>query len=154
MPPTHVKTAWRFARFSELSTDELYDILSLRTAVFVVEQRCAYQDPDGVDKSSHHLWCRAPDGEIEAYLRVVPPGVKYLEPSLGRIITSSSARGTGLGRALVSEGIARLQSLHGAVPIRIGAQRYLLGFYEQLGFRVTGREYDEDGIAHSEMLRA
>ena len=143
---------WRFAHFDEVGVRDLYDIMSLRTAVFIVEQACVYQDPDGVDPKSHHLWCRTAGGDIGAYLRVVPPGVKYDEPSLGRIITSAGARGTGLGRSVVQEGIARARVLYGAVPIRIGAQRYLLRFYESLGFRATGHDYDEDGIPHSEML--
>ncbi len=126
--------------------------MAARSAVFVVEQNCAYQDPDGADASSHHLWCRDDAGAIAAYLRVVPPGLKYAEPSLGRIMTSAAARGTGLGVALVHEGVDRLHGLYGRVPIRIGAQRYLLRFYERVGFRVTGHEYDEDGIPHSEML--
>ncbi len=144
---------WSWAHFSDLGPFDLYDVMALRAEVFIVEQRCAYQDPDGVDRVSHHLWTRGPDNNIAAYLRVVPPSVKYVEPSLGRIITSASARGTGLGRALVGEGIARLEHLYGQVPIRIGAQKYLLRFYEQLGFASTGYEYDEDAIPHVEMLR-
>ncbi|MDQ6737802.1 MAG: GNAT family N-acetyltransferase [Gemmatimonadota bacterium] len=143
---------WRFAQFNELGVHDLYDIMSLRTAVFIVEQACAYQDADGVDSVSHHLWCRGSDGAIAAYLRIVPPGVKYDEPSLGRIITSAAARRTGLGMLLVQEGIERLHALHGVRPIRIGAQQYLLRFYERLGFCATGYDYDEDGIPHSEML--
>jgi len=142
------------AHFSDLAPDDLYDILALRTAIFIVEQNCPYQDSDGADRVSHHLWTRGASGEMAAYLRVVPPGVKYAEPSLGRITTASSARGTGLGRALVIEGIARVESMYGPVAIRIGAQRYLLRFYEQLGFVSTGYEYEEDEIPHTEMLRA
>src|SRR6185437_14006588 len=140
--------------FSDLAPDDLYDILALRTAIFIVEQNCPYQDSDGADRVSHHLWTRGASGEMAAYLRVVPPVVKYAEPSLGRITTASSARGTGLGRALVIEGIARVESMYGPVAIRIGAQRYLLRFYEQLGFVSTGYEYEEDEIPHTEMLRA
>ena len=146
-------TVWQWAHFHELTPDDLYDIVTLRTAIFIVEQNCPYQDSDGADRVSHHLWTRGADGEIAAYLRVVPPGIKYVEPSLGRIATASSVRGTGLGRALVREGIARAERLYGPVPIRIGAQRYLLGFYEQLGFVSTGYEYDEDDIPHTEMVR-
>lgn len=144
---------WRCSHFSELAPDDLYDIMALRTAIFIVEQNCAYQDPDGVDRVSHHLWTRGEGGEMTAYLRIVPPGIKYDEPSLGRIITAASARGTGLGRALVREGVARLEDMYGPVAIRIGAQRYLLRFYEQMGFASTGYEYDEDDIPHTEMLR-
>jgi len=144
---------WQWVPFHELTPDDLYDIVALRTAIFIVEQNCPYQDSDGADRVSHHLWTRGANGEIAAYLRVVPPGVKYVEPSLGRIATASSVRGTGLGRALVREGIARAERLYGPVPIRIGAQRYLLRFYEQLGFVSTGYEYDEDDIPHTEMVR-
>jgi ElaA protein len=145
---------WHLAHFGDLAPDDLYDILALRTAIFIVEQNCPYQDSDGADRVSHHLWTRGASGEMAAYLRVVPPGVKYAEPSLGRIATAAFARGTGLGRALVVEGIARVESMYGPVAIRIGAQRYLLRFYEQLGFVSTGYEYDEDEIPHTEMLRA
>ncbi|HSU95887.1 MAG TPA: GNAT family N-acetyltransferase [Gemmatimonadaceae bacterium] len=144
---------WNWAHFRDLAPGDLYDILALRTAVFIVEQNCAYQDADGADQVSHHLWTRDANGEIAASLRVVPPGVKYTEPSLGRIVTAATARGTGLGRAVVQEGIARIATMYGPCAIRIGAQRYLLRFYEQLGFVSTGREYDEDEIPHTEMLR-
>ena len=144
---------WQWAHFSDLAPDDLYDVLALRTSIFIVEQRCAYQDSDGADRVSHHLWTRGENGEIAAYLRVVPPGVKYPEPSIGRISTAQSARGTGLGRAVVREGIARAEAMYGPRGIRIGAQRYLLRFYEQLGFVSTGFEYDEDDIPHTEMLR-
>ncbi|MFI5239025.1 MAG: GNAT family N-acetyltransferase [Gemmatimonadales bacterium] len=144
---------WSWAHFDGLGPGDLYDILELRTAVFIVEQHCAYQDTDGADRVAHHLWARGQDGKIAAYLRVVPPGIKYSEPSLGRIATSLSSRRTGLGRALVREGIARAERLYGPCPIRIGAQRYLLKFYAEFGFVSTGFEYDEDDIPHTEMLR-
>ena len=144
---------WHWAQFSDIRPGDLYDIVALRTAVFIVEQRCAYQDCDGIDRVSHHLWTRGADGAIAAYLRVVPPSVKYAEPSLGRIATAAGARGIGLGRAIVREGIARVEKIYGPCPIRIGAQRYLLSFYEQLGFVSSGDGYDEDGIPHIEMLR-
>lgn len=143
---------WHCAHFDELSVTDLYDVLRARSAVFVVEQACPFQDCDNLDRFSHHLWTRR-GGEIAAYLRIVPPGVLYVEPSLGRVITAASARGTGLGRALMQEGIRRAEALYGAQPIRISAQRYLLRFYGELGFEPTGSEYDEDGIPHSEMLR-
>jgi ElaA protein len=150
---TDARISWSWSHFEVLRPGDLYDIIALRTAVFIVEQRCAYQDTDGVDSVSHHLWTRGSDGSIVAYLRVVPPGVKYGEPSLGRIATAIGARGLGLGRALVGEGITRLEGLYGQEPIRIGAQRYLLGFYQELGFSPIGSAYDEDGIPHVEMLR-
>lgn len=148
-----VQPEWRWSHFSCLSPADLYEILAARNAVFVVEQACAFQDCDGVDRVSHHLWTRGIDGTVVAYLRVVPPGALYNEPSIGRIITAQSARGIGLGRLLVAEGIRRTEALYGGVPIRIGAQRYLLHFYGSFGFEPTGFDYDEDGIPHSEMVR-
>jgi len=145
---------WNWAHFDSLCPGDLYDIIALRTAVFIVEQRCTYQDCDGIDCVSHHLWTRESDGGIAAYLRVVPPLAKYAEPSLGRVVTAAGVRGTGLGRALVREGIARVEQVYGPRPIRISAQRYLLRFYEELGFVATGYDYEEDGIPHAEMLRA
>lgn len=144
---------WHFAHFDELTVTDLYDILRARNAVFVVEQACPFQDCDGIDRVSHHMWTRGEHGEVAAYLRVVPPGALYDEPSIGRIITAASARRTGLGRLLVSEGIRRTEEMYGARAIRIGAQRYLLRFYESRGFHSTGRDYDEDGIPHTEMVR-
>jgi len=150
---TERASRWNWAFFEDLHPLDLYDILELRCAVFIVEQRCAYQDADGADRLCHHLWARSDDGSMAAYLRVVPPGVKFAETSLGRIATSSAARRTGLGRALVREGILRAEKLYGPCAIRIGAQRYLLKFYEEFGFASTGLEYEEDDIPHTEMLR-
>lgn len=147
------RSRWELVHFDDLKPRDLYDILALRNAVFIVEQKCAYQDCDGVDSVSHHLWTRRADNAMAAYLRVIPPSVCYEEASLGRIITSLAVRRSGLGRALVREGIMRVEELYGPVAIRIGAQRYLLRFYEQFGFASTGREYDEDDIPHAEMLR-
>jgi ElaA protein len=144
---------WQLVHFDDLQPRDLYDALALRNAVFVVEQNCAYQDCDGVDRVSHHLWTRGSDGVMAAYLRVIPPSVCYEEASIGRIITARGARRRGFGRAVLREGIMRVEELYGPVAIRIGAQRYLLRFYEEFGFASTGREYDEDGIPHTEMLR-
>lgn len=144
---------WRCAHFDALTPAELYAITQARISVFIVEQTCAYQDADGADPACHHLWTLAGGRDVAAYLRIVPPGVKYVEPSLGRILTTSAGRGTGLGRALVAEGIRRVESMYGPRAIRIGAQRYLLAFYESFGFVRTGHDYDEDDIPHSEMLR-
>ena len=153
MAATEPRVRWSFAYFDDLAAGDLYDIVGLRNAVFIVEQHCPYQDCDGVDRVSHHLWTRDASGAMAAYLRVVPPGVSYAEPSLGRIVTSPGVRRTGLGRTLVREGIMRVEELYGPVAIRIGAQRYLLKFYESFGFASTGREYVEDDIPHTEMLR-
>jgi ElaA protein len=144
---TWIEKAW-----TELERDELYAILALRQRVFIVEQDCPYLDADGADAACRHLWAAGDDGAVLAYLRIVPAGVKFAEPSLGRVITAPEARGTGLGKALIAEGLARLSRAYGARPVRIGAQKYLERFYGDFGFVRSSDDYDEDGIPHLEML--
>lgn len=141
---------WHSKAFAELTPHELYAIMMLRQRVFVVEQNCVYQDADGADEVSQHLWASAPDGAIHAYIRIVPAGVKFAEVSIGRVITAPEARGTGLGRELMRRGIAATAG----GPIRIGAQAHLEKFYGELGFVRASDVYDEDGIPHIEMVRA
>lgn len=139
---------WHDRAFAELTLAELYAIVVLREQVFVVEQACVYQDADGLDPIARHLWAARGDA-IAAYLRIVPAGAKFAEPSIGRVIVAPEERGTGLGRALMARGIAAI----GGGPIRIGAQAHLERFYGELGFRRASDDYDEDGIPHLEMLR-
>lgn len=144
---------WVFKTFNELSASELYAIMQLRNEVFVVEQHCVYQDADGKDPGSWHFagW----DGnELVAYTRIIPPGISYTEASIGRVVTSPQYRGRGAGRELMEHSINRTFSLFGCTRIRIGAQLYLTGFYQSLGFVPTGPEYLEDGIPHIEMILA
>jgi ElaA protein len=143
-----VELTWHDKSFDRLSPAELYAIVALREQVFVVEQRCIYQDADGADVQCRHLWADHA-GRIVAYLRIVPAGVKFTEVSLGRITTAPGTRGTGLGRELVRRGIAAT----GGVPLRIGAQAHLERFYRELGFQRASDVYDEDGIPHIEMIR-
>jgi ElaA protein len=143
---------WRFARFEELTPRELHDAFQLRSAVFVVEQTCPFLDIDGVDSTCWHLlgW---KDAALVAYARLVPPGVKYPEPSIGRVVSSKEARRTGAGRALMKEAVAQAERLWPGKRLRIGAQMYLKAFYESFGFRQSSEPYDEDGILHIEMIR-
>jgi ElaA protein len=143
---------WFWSRFEQLGVDNLYDALALRCRVFVMEQG-AYQDPDGLDRSSWHLLGRDVGGALWAYLRVVDPGVKYTEPAIGRVITAPEARGTGLGRILMCEGITRCEAIWPGRGIRISAQEHLRQFYGQLGFAPVGEPYLEDDIPHLEMLK-
>lgn len=143
---------WRFAKFDQLSTRDWYAITVAREAVFVVEQTCAFLDADGADPDCHHL-IGTVDGQIAAYSRIVPPGLKFPEPSIGRVLTTPGFRRGGHGQALMRESIARLHSLYPAANIRIGAQQYLEKFYGGFGFRTVSEPYDEDGIAHVIMLR-
>lgn len=143
---------WRFAPFDELSAREVHDLYQLRAAVFVVEQDCPFQDVDGADPMSWHL-LGMKDEELVAYARFIPAGIKFAEPSIGRVITAESVRGTGLGRQLMNEAIARSDALWPGQPVRIGAQHRLERFYESLGFATASDPYIEDGIPHVEMLR-
>jgi ElaA protein len=143
---------WLWSRFEELGVHALYDVLALRCRVFIMEQG-AYQDPDGLDQHAWHLLGRDDEGRLVAYLRVVDPGMKYDEPSIGRVITASEVRGTGAGKLLMREGIARCEQAWPGRAIRISAQARLERFYGELGFAKVGDEYLEDNIPHIEMLR-
>lgn len=143
---------WRFQTFDELTTTELYGILRLRSEVFVLEQRCCYLDADNKDQRSHHL-SGYRDGELMAFSRIVPPGLSYEYPAIGRIVVSRKGRGAGYGVELLNVSIQKLEALYGNVPIRIGAQLYLKRFYESFGFRQSGEVYLEDEIEHIEMTR-
>jgi ElaA protein len=139
---------WHCRSFHELTTVELYAIVSVRERVFVVEQSCLYLDADGIDVQCRHLWGVA-DTDIAAYCRIVPPGVKYDETSIGRVLVAPEHRGTGLAKQLMQRAIATC----GPVPIRIGAQAYLEKFYRDQGFAPASAPYIEVGIAHLEMVR-
>ncbi len=142
---------WQTASFPELASRELYAALRLRQEVFVVEQDCVYLDLDNLDQQAVHMLCWR-DEQLLAYQRCLPPGVSYPDSSLGRIVVSPQARGLQLGRDLVQRGIDHNLGQWPASNIRINAQAYLRGFYTGLGFAATGDEYDEDGIAHVQML--
>jgi ElaA protein len=147
---------WQWKRFSELGVDGLYRVLALRSEVFVVEQRSLYQDPDGYDRECFHLLGELPRPEgplLGAYLRVLPPGLKYPEASFGRVVTAPGVRGQRLGHELVKRALAFLEERWPGTPIRIGAQHYLVRFYAGFGFRQLGDVYDEDGIPHVDMVK-
>ncbi len=146
---------WRFCGFDALTTRELQFIYMARQEVFVVEQRCAYLDADGVDEHAFHLAAWASDRQPPlAYARLMAPGVKYAEASMGRVITTAPARGRGLGRELVARSLAHADETWPASAMRISAQSRLVAFYESFGFMAVGAPYLEDGIDHIEMLRA
>ncbi len=145
---------WQFSRFEALTLHDLYDSLQLRCRVFILEQG-PYLDPDGWDAHSAHLLGRAsgaPGAALQAYLRIVDPGVRYAEPSIGRVITAPEVRGTGLGRQLMGEGIRRCRQTWPGQGIRISAQAHLTPFYASLGLVAQGAVYLEDNIPHQEML--
>jgi len=142
---------WSWRRFDELAVAELYAILQLRAAVFVVEQACPYLDPDGMDAPARHC-LYVEDGRLLAYQRCLPPGAAFTESSIGRIVVAVSHRGTGLGRELVMRGIAFNRGHWPEHAIRIGAQSHLAAFYSSLGFVADGEPYLEDGIEHVHMV--
>lgn len=142
---------WQWCKLGELSAEQVYAVLAARVAVFVVEQNCPYQDLDGLDGVAEHLiaWSGA---DVAGYLRVLGPGTRFDDPSIGRIITTQPFRGSGLGREVVAKGIARTRQLYPGRPVRISAQRYLEKFYGEFGFVVASQPYLEDGIPHIEMV--
>ena len=144
---------WRFAAFEELTPRELHDLLRLRAEVFVVEQACAFQDVDGADPAAWHL-LGARGTDLVAYSRLIPAGIKFAEASIGRVVTAPALRGTGFGRELMRESLARADKLWPGQPIRIGAQHRLERFYNEYGFVKASEPYDEDGILHIEMVKS
>jgi ElaA protein len=147
---------WECLPFGDLGNQQLYALLAARQQVFVLEQQCLYPDLDGLDQEAHHLlgWSTSgPDAQLLAYLRILAPGVKFAEASLGRVLTTPAGRGTGAGRELLARGIAEAEVLYPGAHLRIGAQHYLEKFYASYGFVTVSVPYDEDGIAHIDMLR-
>jgi len=140
----------KIKKFSKLSLDELYSIMALRSEIFVVEQNCIYNDVDGKDKSSMHMWIEE-KGRIVAYMRVVDKGISYDEASIGRVVVAREARGRGLAKKIILEGITYITEKLGEKKITIGAQEYLTEFYRKLGFVDISDVYEEDGIPHLDM---
>lgn len=144
---------WHWCHFRDLAVVDLQNIYMARQAVFAVEQQCVYLDADGVDEQSWHLAAWSPAHRMPlAYARVIEPGVKYAEASIGRVITTAPARGAGLGRELVARAMTHSQQVFAGHGIRISAQSRLERFYAGFGFAIVGERYMEDGIPHTEML--
>ena len=145
--------SWTWQRFAGLGADGVYDMLALRAKVFILEQG-PFLDPDGLDRHSGHLLGRDAEGALRAYLRVVDPGLKYHEPSIGRVVLDLPLRGSGLADLLVAHGVRHCVAAWGASGIRISAQAHLQRFYGRHGFVPVGQGYLEDGIPHLEMWRS
>ena len=162
---TTASIRWQWSAFAELSGEELYAVLTLRQEVFIVEQACRYRDIDNTDCDGWHLlgWdtnvelgldaATRTKPELVAYLRCFPPGLKFAECAVGRVVVVPLSRGRGIGTALMQEGLRRVAVQFPAEPVRIGAQEHLQDFYKALGFVTVSESYLEDGIAHVEMLR-
>jgi ElaA protein len=155
---------WQWKTFDALTLHDLYVILQLRSEVFVVEQNCVFQDMDGLDDQALHLlgWVTQAEPayavnpttrQLVAYARCFAPGITVAEASIGRVLTHRSVRGSGAGHALVQQAVTHTLAHWGVQSIRMGAQAHLASFYQQHGFALTGIDYMEDGIPHTEMLR-
>ena len=140
--------------FSLVSNAKMYEILALRSDVFVVEQNCAYQDLDGKDQGSQWVWAEDEWGVVQATARILPPGVSYPEVSIGRVCTSLPSRRTGVGRELMQVCLNEIETKYSQVEIVISAQTYLEKFYNEFGFTAEGEGYEEDGIPHIKMRKS
>jgi ElaA protein len=139
--------------FKDLTVYELYDIMALRQEVFAVEQNCPYQDADGKDLHGWHLMGKNTEGVLLVYTRLLPKGIAYDNyASIGRVVNSPKVRGLGYGKILMTESIVHIEKLFPDQVVKIGAQSYLLKFYESFGFQSTGEQYLEDGIPHTSMI--
>ena len=148
---------WQCKKFDELSNEELFQIFKTRQDVFIVEQNCAYEDIDGFDEEAWHLIGFDIDAQgsknIKAYLRILGPGTRYSEISLGRILVDKKQRGSGLGQELMTKAILIVEEKFPHKSIRISAQHHLQHFYAAFEFETVSDPYDEDGIPHIEMLK-
>ena len=154
--PAGLPLDWQCASFGELSAADVYAMLALRQEVFVVEQECVFPDIDWRDQGACHLLAWQVHGGVRilaGYLRILAPGVKFVECAIGRVVSAPAVRGTGVGRQLVASGLHHAQRLYPGQPMRIGAQLHLVDFYGGFGFRTASAPYDEDHIMHVEMLR-
>ena len=139
-------------KFSELSIEELYQILRLRSEVFVVEQDCVYQDLDNKDQISVHIFIKDKN-EIVAYTRIFKSGDYYKNPSIGRVVVSKIDRGKELGKKIMISSIDYIQENLKGDKIELSAQKYLDKFYKDLDFYKIGEDYLEDGIPHQRMIK-
>lgn len=139
--------------FQELSLDELYKLLQLRSEVFVVEQDCVYQDIDGKDSKAIHVMGFEGD-ELVAYTRCFKPGYYFEEASIGRVIVKSGYRKYGFGHEIMKASLDLIEKLYHTKNIKLSAQQYLTRFYETHGFIQSGEGYLEDGIPHIAMIKS
>lgn len=138
-------------KFNELTVFELYDILRLRTEIFVVEQNCVYQDMDGKDEFALHIIGKK-DGKTVAYTRCFPPGISYKEAAIGRVVVEKNQRKYGYGHDIMKASKAAIKEVFKTEKIKLSAQAYLIKFYQSHGFNTIGEGYLEDGIPHIAMI--
>lgn len=146
--------AWRWSRFEDLGVDGVYDMLALRAKVFILEQG-PYLDPDGADRHAWHLLGRdAASGTLQAYLRVLDPGVKFDDVSIGRVVVDAGQRGSGVGHELMRHALAQCERCWPGAPVMMSAQAHLQRYYGRHGFEAVSDEYLDDGIPHVDMRRS
>ena len=143
---------WKIKPFEALTVHELYDLLKVRSEIFVLEQNCVYLDIDGKDKLALHLIGEY-DGKVVAYARLFDSGISFDNASIGRVVVDANYRDRKWGHDLMREAISAIKSNFGKDKITIGAQLYLKKFYESHGFIQTSEMYLEDDIPHIEMIR-
>lgn len=150
-----IQIEWDIKSFKALDTDDLYELLKLRVDVFVVEQNCPYPEIDGKDRhpETRHLIGKNTDGKILAYLRVLPPGLSFKQVSIGRVVVDKNSRGQGISNVMVKKALDLIDRIWPEESIQIGAQVYLMSFYQALGFKAVSENYLEDGILHIDMIR-
>jgi len=145
---------WQCHCFEEFTLFSLYEMLSLRDRVFVLEQQSIYGDLDGLDQLAWHIEGRDRAGTLMAYARLVPPGHKYSDAvAITRVVVSPGMRGSGIGRFLLGEALRQCETLFPGVPQKLSAQVTAVAFYQALGFAQTSAAYDDGGILHVDMLR-
>ena len=150
-----IEMEWKIKSFNQLDRDELYELLKLRVDVFVVEQNCPYPEIDGKDRHPEtlHLIGLNQNGELLAYLRILPPGLSFKQVSIGRVVVGKKSRGKGISDTMVQKALDHIKSTWPNESIQIGAQVYLKAFYESHGFEGASESYLEDGIPHIDMIR-
>ncbi len=150
---TTIQPSFKLYQFAEICTEDIYQVLKLRSEVFVLEQNCAYLDLDDIDQNAYHLYQKSDSGQIISYARILPPNcTDGQHSSIGRVVVAKTHRHHKLGRALMLSAIEHAENLFPNFPIKISAQTYLSKFYLSLGFINTGYFYLEDDIPHQEML--
>lgn len=147
-----MKIRWVSNELRELKANDLYQVFRLRQTVFILEQNCLYPDIDAQDEKAIHLLGWSDEDKLLAYLRILAPGAYYAEPAIGRVVVAQTARGSGIGRELLDEGIRLTHQQYPKTNIRISAQSHLTSLYKDAGFESVGEPYLEDDIPHQEML--
>ncbi len=145
---------WQCNQFQQLDNHQLYELMKLRVDIFIVEQKCPYPELDDKDRQveTRHLTAYR-DSSLIAYARLLPPGLSYPDPSIGRFAVESSVRNQGIGSLLMEKSLEEIDNLWPDQSIRISAQEHLRKFYEKFGFIKVSDSYLEDGIPHVEMLK-